>query len=712
MPLTANLHTHGLHVSPLGDSDNVILEILPGESNRYQIQIPANHAEGLYWYHPHFHGTVNSEISRGLSGLLVIGKGNGGAPELDPYPHYLMGIKNALLQGNRIVDPQEVQGNNFKPADQTYTVNGQLNPVLTVKAGQTQVFNLANIGNDGFFAMSLVDHTGVEQNLVQLIAEDGNPFTQAGNPGGAPTMPPGRRWTWAFTPPPNAVSGWKLRLDDVNDGTHVWPGTVIPVDLLTINFVGSQPADPPLGTLTPPNSFYHDLRSLPVDVQRMVVFGETVSPGGSLMTTINGAMFPNNPVFQPRLNSLEEWILVNPTVDDHPFHLHVDPQQVSKSGRGNNPSGLPQFQDVINVPFAEGGVGTTVNIRVQFFDYLGTFVYHCHRVDHEDAGMMALVEVLPQQSILVTGAGAGGGPQVNVFNGDTNEILAQFNAFNPGFTGGVQVAVGDVNNDGISDVLCGAGPGGGPQVRVLSGADFSELYSFFAFDPAFTGGVNIAAGDINSDGYDDMICGAGAGGGPQVAVYSGFDGTLLHSFYAYDSAFTGGVNVAAADLVGNGRIYLVTGAGAGGGPQVRVFDDHIQPVASFFAFDSGFTGGVHVATGRVRGIGFDSLICGAGAGGGPTVNTYQALSIHEPGDHAEESLSFSLISSWSAFAPDFTGGVRVGSFNKTLGTDYLVGAGAGGGPQATLLDGVTHDVIDSFFAYSPAFTGGVFVAAN
>lgn len=164
---------------------------------------------------------------------------------------------------------------------------------------------------------------------------------------------------------------------------------------------------------------------------------------------------------------------------------------------------------------------------------------------------------------------------------------------------------------------------------------------------------------------------------------------------------------------GDGRIYIVTGAGAGGGPQVRVFDDNAMLVSSFFAFDPGFTGGVNVATGRVRGIGFSSIICGAGAGGGPTVNTFQAQSIHEAGgDHAATDLTFRLISSFAAFSPDFTGGVRVGSFNKTLGTDYLVGAGTGGGPQVTLLGGVSHELAATFFAYNAAFTGGVFVAAN
>src|SRR5207248_8933204 len=99
-----------------------------------------------------------------------------------------------------------------------------------------------------------------------------------------------------------------------------------------------------------------------------------------------------------------------------------------------------------------------------------------------------------------------------------------------------------------------------------------------------------------------------------------------------------------------------------------------------------------------------------GAGGGPTVNTFQTLSIHEGA--MQDSMNFQLISSFSAFAQNFTGGVRVASFNETQGTDYLAGAGAGGGPNVVLLDGVTHETLENFFAFNQQFTGGVNVAAN
>ncbi|HEY1378323.1 MAG TPA: VCBS repeat-containing protein, partial [Gemmataceae bacterium] len=127
---------------------------------------------------------------------------------------------------------------------------------------------------------------------------------------------------------------------------------------------------------------------------------------------------------------------------------------------------------------------------------------------------------VPTTQLYATGPGPGGPPLVIVHNA-ANQVVAQFMAFDPRFTGGVSVATGDVNGDGVSDVIVGAGPGGGPHVRAINGATLLagqvvDLFSFMAYDPRFTGGVNVAAGDVNGDGRADIITGAGPGGGPHV----------------------------------------------------------------------------------------------------------------------------------------------------------------------------------------------------
>src|SRR5262249_13987248 len=131
----------------------------------------------------------------------------------------------------------------------------------------------------------------------------------------------------------------------------------------------------------------------------------------------------------------------------------------------------------------------------------------------------------PPPAIFATGADAGGGPLVNVYDGRTAALLMSFYALPAGFTGGVRVALGDVNADGVPDIVCAAGPGGGPEVIVFDGRTFAPLTSYYAFVPQFTGGVYVAAGDVNGDGHCDIIAGADRGGGPEVKVFSGADGT-------------------------------------------------------------------------------------------------------------------------------------------------------------------------------------------
>ena len=224
-------------------------------------------------------------------------------------------------------------------------------------------------------------------------------------------------------------------------------------------------------------------------------------------------------------------------------------------------------------------------------------------------------------------------------------------AYTPSFLGGVRVALADVNGDGVPDIITGAGPGGGPHVKVFDGLTGQQLPgaigSFYAFAPSFTGGVFVAAGDVNGDGVPDVIVGAGAGGGPHVKVFSGADGSVLASFYAYSSTFRGGVSVAAADVTGDGLADIITGAGPGGGPHVKVFSgSDFSTVASFYAYAPTFTGGVAVAAGDLNGDGSADIITGAGPGGGPHVKVFSGADL-------------AVLDSFYAYATTFTGGVTV-----------------------------------------------------
>ena len=173
----------------------------------------------------------------------------------------------------------------------------------------------------------------------------------------------------------------------------------------------------------------------------------------------------------------------------------------------------------------------------------------------------------PTYTVTVTGMTHGGTVTATVAAGAAGDVAGNLSAgstsadnsvtFNAVAVGGHLLAVG-------------AGAGGGPHVKVYN-PNGSLRFSFYAYDAGFAGGVNVATADVDGNGTIDVITGPGAGMPPLVKVYSGVDGSLIRSFLAYGAGFGGGVFVAAGDVNHDGKADIITGAGAGGGPHVKVF---------------------------------------------------------------------------------------------------------------------------------------------
>lgn len=217
--------------------------------------------------------------------------------------------------------------------------------------------------------------------------------------------------------------------------------------------------------------------------------------------------------------------------------------------------------------------------------------------------------------IIAVGSGPGTEARARAIDRQTGAVRFEVAPF-PGFTGGITVAAGDVNGDGTPDLIVGSGPGISSTVRIYDGGSGVLLSSFNPYEASFLGGVIVAAGDMDQDGFADIVMGPGIGGGPRVQTVSGRTFSVIRDVFVYEATFRGGVNVATGDFNGDGTPDIVTSTGAGGGPRVVVFDGKsLKILANFFAFDPNSRDGFFAAAGDVNGDGVADIVAGSGAGG-------------------------------------------------------------------------------------------------
>jgi len=239
----------------------------------------------------------------------------------------------------------------------------------------------------------------------------------------------------------------------------------------------------------------------------------------------------------------------------------------------------------------------------------------------------------------ITDSAFNNGGFVRVFNNQGQQTRNGFFAYKENYPGNTQILISDIDDDGQNETLVN---GNGEITIYKNGKVISK---FKPYEGKFKGKISFAVEDLNGDGTKEVITGAGAGGGPHVRIFNSQGKMLTGGFFAYDKNFRGGVNIAVIDLNGDGTKEVITGAGAGGGPHVRIFSKDGKALGGFFAYDQNFKGGVSVAVGDVNGDGVKEIITGAGAGGGPEVRIFNAQA--------------KLLNKFLAYSADMKTGIQV-----------------------------------------------------
>lgn len=370
MDSPTNLHTHGMHVSPLGNGDNPFLHIEPGESFDYEFPLADDHPTGTFWYHPHRHGLVADQLFAGLYGAIVV------ADEVPADEERLLIVSDISLQDDGTVSPTSRPERMMGREGDLVMVNGQLRPELTARPGQRERWRVVNACTSRFLRLALPGQ------VLHLLAMDSGHLASP-RPVERVLLAPGNRADLLVTAEPGTSELRTVGYDRGQMMGMMGRETLSgPATLATYQVAGTAVADAaPLPPREPPT----DLRERQPARDRDVEFTMGMGMGmrGAQFGFDGQAFDPDRTDQRVEAGTVEQWTIRNPSPLDHPFHLHVWPVQVVSDN--GEPAAEPVWRDVVNVP-----AGSQVTVRIRF-DIPGRTVYHCHILDHEDLGMMAVV---------------------------------------------------------------------------------------------------------------------------------------------------------------------------------------------------------------------------------------------------------------------------------------------------------------------------------
>lgn len=402
-----NLHFHGLVISPRAPADDVLTTLArPGQTLHYAFTIPPNHEPGLYWYHPHVHGETFWQVAHGMSGALVVEGLERHLPALARMRERLVVLRQAPARsditepGNAPVSAEAAEdgdGNPCRPEVALLpSIDGVRRERIEIAPGERQFFRVLNASASRYFDLS------IDGTLLQVVALDGVPLDAY--PGASPVMTvkhiviaPAGRAEFVVTGPPTPRILRSACFDSGPAGDaqtaailgEIVPGGPAPAPspALALSTIGAPLPHNGLGDTAPRPAIRRTIR-LTEDANRFYINGKS----------FDMAAMDAPPVVVAHAGTVEEWNIVNDTDEGHDFHIHQVHFVVEQVNGVVNKS--RHWVDTANVPSRIHHIYTTepgrMRILVDFRNPIvrGTFLFHCHILDHEDRGMMAKIAVL------------------------------------------------------------------------------------------------------------------------------------------------------------------------------------------------------------------------------------------------------------------------------------------------------------------------------
>jgi hypothetical protein len=286
-------------------------------------------------------------------------------------------------------------------------------------------------------------------------------------------------------------------------------------------------------------------------------------------------------------------------------------------------------------------------------------------------------------------------PKIRLYETKSYSMIREFYPFGEDTSmQSLSITTGDINGDGIEEIIVGAGRGEKPLVRIFS-QEGVLIREFLAYAEHFTRGITVTVGDINSDGIDEIVTSPNQGGGPHIRIFSS-EGVLYDEFFAFDASDRGGVMTALGDLDNDNTLEFIVASGYDSYDEIKIFNHSLELIGVFKPFGDTKIDGISVSAGDVNGDGKDEILVAPAIGLTPMVHVF---------DHLGKELY-----AFDAYPKSFKGGVdmEVADLNNDNSTEIITGPGMTGGPHVRIFDGAGGPKIKpDFFVFDKDFNGGV-----